>query len=109
MVDIDRARKPFHVEVAPRGSEYVFNKAGQIISLDGLLCLFDEAGPCGNAVKDSQRIKTGAVCAALSLGSDIGESKLIRQQHEVTKRNGSVPVKISGCPAARLRASKMIG
>jgi DNA/RNA-binding domain of Phe-tRNA-synthetase-like protein len=59
VVDIDRAREPFRVAVAPSDSEYVFNNAGQIIRLDGLLCLFDADGPCGNAVKDSQRTKTG--------------------------------------------------
>ena len=59
VVDLDRAREPFRVAVAPPESEYVFNNAGQIIRLDGLLCLFDADGPCGNAVKDSQRTKTG--------------------------------------------------
>jgi DNA/RNA-binding domain of Phe-tRNA-synthetase-like protein len=59
VVDIDRAHEPFRVEVAPPESEYVFNNAGQVIRLDGLLCLFDTDGPCGNAVKDSQRTKTG--------------------------------------------------
>ena len=59
VVDIDRAHEPFRVAVAPPDSQYVFNNAGQIIRLDGLLCLFDAAGPCGNAVKDSQRTKTG--------------------------------------------------
>jgi DNA/RNA-binding domain of Phe-tRNA-synthetase-like protein len=59
VVDLDRAREPFRVAAAPPECEYVFNKAGQIIRLDGLLCLFDAGGPCGNAVKDSQRTKTG--------------------------------------------------
>lgn len=59
LVDVDRAREPFHVELAPADSEYVFNNTGQIIRLDGLLCLFDAEGPCANAVKDSQRTKTG--------------------------------------------------
>ena len=39
-------------------TSYVFNASGQEIRLDGLLCLFDEVGPCANAVKDAQRIKT---------------------------------------------------
>jgi len=68
VVDAERARKPFRVEVAPPESEYVFNNAGQVIRLDGLLCLFDADGPCGNAVKDSQRTKTGPeTCRTLSL------------------------------------------
>ena len=46
------------VAIAPQSSEYVFNASDQTIKLDGLLCLFDEDGPCANAVKDSQRTKT---------------------------------------------------
>jgi DNA/RNA-binding domain of Phe-tRNA-synthetase-like protein len=38
----------------------VFNASGQAIDLEGLLCLFDADGPCGNAVKDAQRTKTDA-------------------------------------------------
>jgi DNA/RNA-binding domain of Phe-tRNA-synthetase-like protein len=59
VVDLDRAREPFEVGIAPPDSEYVFNSAGQVIRLAGLLCLFDADGPCANAVKDSQRTKTG--------------------------------------------------
>jgi DNA/RNA-binding domain of Phe-tRNA-synthetase-like protein len=59
VVDLDRAREPLRVGIAPPESEYVFNNAGQIIRLEGLLCLFDADGPCANAVKDSQRTKTG--------------------------------------------------
>ena len=46
------------VAIAPESSEYIFNTSGQTIKLDGLLCLFDDDGPCANAVKDSQRTKT---------------------------------------------------
>lgn len=46
------------VGIAPESSEYVFNASDQTIKLDGLLCLFDDDGPCANAVKDSQRTKT---------------------------------------------------
>jgi DNA/RNA-binding domain of Phe-tRNA-synthetase-like protein len=59
VVDLDRARGPFRVGVAPAGSSYVFNASGQTIDLGGLLCLFDAEGPCANAVKDAQRTKTG--------------------------------------------------
>src|SRR5207253_11078384 len=58
VVDLDRAREPFRVDVAPPGSSYVFNASGQSIDLGGLLCLFDAEGPCANAVKDAQRTKT---------------------------------------------------
>ncbi len=59
VVDLDRAREPLRVGVAPAGSSYVFNASGQTIDLGGLLCLFDAEGPCANAVKDAQRTKTG--------------------------------------------------
>jgi DNA/RNA-binding domain of Phe-tRNA-synthetase-like protein len=58
VVDLDRARPPGRVAVAPAGSTYVFNASGQVIDLSGLLCLFDADGPCGNGVKDAQRTKT---------------------------------------------------
>ncbi len=59
VVDLDRAREPLRVGLAPAGSSYVFNASGQTIDLGGLLCLFDADGPCANAVKDAQRTKTG--------------------------------------------------
>lgn len=58
VVDLDRARGPFRVGLAPAGSSYVFNASSQSIDLGGLLCLFDADGPCANAVKDAQRTKT---------------------------------------------------
>ena len=60
VVDLDRARAPFHVGLAPAGASYVFNASGQEIDLAGLLCLFDADGPCANAVRDAQRTKTHA-------------------------------------------------
>ena len=59
VVDADLARPPFRIGVAPAGARYVFNAGGQEIDLAGLPCLHDAEGPCGNAVKDSQRTKTG--------------------------------------------------
>ena len=58
VVDLDRARSPFRIGVAPAGASYVFNASGQEIDLSGLLCLFDADGPCANAVRDAQRTKT---------------------------------------------------
>jgi DNA/RNA-binding domain of Phe-tRNA-synthetase-like protein len=58
VVDLERARPPLRVGLAPAGATYVFNASGQAIDLGGLLCLFDAAGPCANAVKDAQRTKT---------------------------------------------------
>jgi DNA/RNA-binding domain of Phe-tRNA-synthetase-like protein len=58
VVDLGRAREPLHIAVAQAGEKYVFNSAGQEIDLAGLVCLYDADGPCGNAVKDSQRTKT---------------------------------------------------
>ena len=60
VVDLDRARAPFRVGIAPHGSSYVFNAGGQEIDVAGLLCLFDADGPCANAVRDAQRTKTRA-------------------------------------------------
>ena len=57
VIDPDLASPPFRLAIA-KDESYVFNRTGQEISLDGLLCLFDAQGPCGNAVKDSQRTKT---------------------------------------------------
>jgi DNA/RNA-binding domain of Phe-tRNA-synthetase-like protein len=58
VVDLDRSSAPFHIAVAPDGASYVFNASGQEIDLGGLLCVFDAAGPCANAVRDSHRTKT---------------------------------------------------
>jgi DNA/RNA-binding domain of Phe-tRNA-synthetase-like protein len=60
VLDLDRARLPLRVGVAPAGASYVFNASGQTIDVGGLLCLFDADGPCANAVKDAQRTKTTA-------------------------------------------------
>ncbi len=60
LVDLDLARPPFRVAQGPEGGSYVFNAAGQEMSLKGLICLYDAAGPCGNPVKDAQRVKTRA-------------------------------------------------
>jgi DNA/RNA-binding domain of Phe-tRNA-synthetase-like protein len=59
VIDLDRARPPFSIATAGEDQEYVFNPSGQTIRLGGLVCLFDQDGPCANAVKDAQRTKTG--------------------------------------------------
>ena len=64
VVDLDRARPPFRVALAPPGATYVFNASGQEIDLGGLVCLFDADGPCANAVRDAQRTKTRAETTA---------------------------------------------
>jgi DNA/RNA-binding domain of Phe-tRNA-synthetase-like protein len=58
VVDLAKVKEPLRVGIAPAGATYVFNASGQTIDLEGLLCLFDAEGPCGNAVKDAQRSKT---------------------------------------------------
>lgn len=60
VIDIDRAKKPLRIGVAPSGTKYVFNASGQEIDVGGLICLFDADGPCANGVKDAQRTKTHA-------------------------------------------------
>ena len=58
VVDLELAKEPFRIGLAPEGSSSIFNQGGQTIDLAGLLCLFDADGPCANAVKDAQRTKT---------------------------------------------------
>jgi DNA/RNA-binding domain of Phe-tRNA-synthetase-like protein len=58
VVDSALVAEPLRIDIAPPGSSYVFNRAGHEIDLAGLVCLFDAAGPCANAVKDAQRTKT---------------------------------------------------
>ena len=58
LVDLDLARPPFRVARGPDDGSYVFNASGQEMSLNGLICLYDATGPCGNPVKDAQRVKT---------------------------------------------------
>jgi DNA/RNA-binding domain of Phe-tRNA-synthetase-like protein len=60
LVDLDLAHPPFRVARGPEDGSYVFNASGQEMSLKGLICLYDAAGPCGNPVKDAQRVKTRA-------------------------------------------------
>lgn len=58
VVDLDIAKPPLRIEVAPKGTSYIFNPSGQEIRIGGLLSLFDGEGPCANGVKDAQRTKT---------------------------------------------------
>ncbi|HWM84646.1 MAG TPA: phenylalanine--tRNA ligase beta subunit-related protein [Kofleriaceae bacterium] len=68
VVDLARVASPLRVAIAPAGSSYVFNPSGQVIDVEGLVCLLDEGGPCANAVKDAQRSKTdGETRATLSI------------------------------------------
>lgn len=58
VLDLDKLTEPLAIRCAPQGESYVFNPAGQLISLGGLPCLYDAVGACANAVKDAQRTKT---------------------------------------------------
>ena len=58
LVDADRLEGALAIRVAPPGTTYVFNPAGQVIDAGGLLCLYDAQGPTGTPVKDAQRTKT---------------------------------------------------
>jgi DNA/RNA-binding domain of Phe-tRNA-synthetase-like protein len=60
VVDLGALRPPLRVGIAGGNQSYAFNTAGQVIELEGLLCLFDADGPCANAVKDAQRTKTSS-------------------------------------------------
>ncbi|GIW94584.1 MAG: hypothetical protein KatS3mg110_2625 [Pirellulaceae bacterium] len=59
VVDLDRLHPPLCVKIAAPGNRYPFNASGQEIDVSGLICLHDQQGPCANAVKDAQRVKTG--------------------------------------------------
>jgi DNA/RNA-binding domain of Phe-tRNA-synthetase-like protein len=58
LVDLDKLEGALAIRVAPPGTTYVFNPAGQVIDASGLVCLYDERGPSGSPVKDAQRTKT---------------------------------------------------
>ena len=58
LVDLDKSFPPFAVRPGPEEGSYVFNASGQEMALKGLVCLYDSEGPCGNPVKDAQRVKT---------------------------------------------------
>lgn len=59
VIDLSLSPPPRSIRVGGPGESYVFNKSGQTIAVEGLICLYDGEGPCANAVKDSQRTKTG--------------------------------------------------
>jgi DNA/RNA-binding domain of Phe-tRNA-synthetase-like protein len=59
LVDVDKLEGALAIRVAPPGTTYVFNPAGQVIDGSGLVCLYDARGPSGSPVKDAQRTKTG--------------------------------------------------
>lgn len=59
VIDLEKVQDPLCIRVASPESAYVFNPSGQTIEVGNLLGLFDANGPCANAVKDSQRTKTG--------------------------------------------------
>ena len=58
VIDLEQANMPFSISICRPDSDYVFNPSGQVMKLDGLICLHDSTGPCANGVKDSQRTKT---------------------------------------------------
>jgi DNA/RNA-binding domain of Phe-tRNA-synthetase-like protein len=58
LVDLDKIDGALTIQIAPTGTSYPFNPAGQVIDVSGLLCLYDAQGPTGTPVKDAQRTKT---------------------------------------------------
>jgi DNA/RNA-binding domain of Phe-tRNA-synthetase-like protein len=68
LVDLDRVTGALRIDIAPAGTTYVFNPSGQTIDASGLVCVFDDLGPTGTPVKDSQRTKTSsATTTAISI------------------------------------------
>ena len=59
VIDIEQAGEPFRVASRRRKANTFSTAPARSSAWTGLLCLFDADGPCGNAVKDSQRTKTG--------------------------------------------------
>lgn len=60
VIDLKLCHPPLHIAIAKEGEHYVFNASGQDMELKGLICMYDQIGPCANPVKDSQRTKTTA-------------------------------------------------
>jgi DNA/RNA-binding domain of Phe-tRNA-synthetase-like protein len=95
VVDADRAVPPYRIGVAEKAARYVFNASGQEIDLSGLLCLFDAEGPCANAVKDSQRTKTGSTtCRTVSvvwgcIGHEERLARAVAWYRELLERAGA--------------------
>lgn len=67
VIDREKLTPPCHVACGDVDSSFVFNKAGQEIRVDGLLCYFDADGPCANAVKDAQRTKTNDTTQSVTI------------------------------------------
>jgi DNA/RNA-binding domain of Phe-tRNA-synthetase-like protein len=105
VIDADRARPPFRIDTPASGDKYVFNPAGQEIDIGGLVCIFDADGPCGNAVKDSQRTKTNEdTRATLSViwgckGFEAQLNTALEWYQEILKR--ATGAAISSTPAPR--------
>jgi DNA/RNA-binding domain of Phe-tRNA-synthetase-like protein len=106
VVDLDRARPPFRIGVAPAGASYVFNASGQEIDLGGLLCIFDGDGPCANAVRDAQRTKThpGTVSTLTVIWGCAGyEERLGEAERWYRALLGEAGAVTTGVPAAPYR------
>ncbi len=58
LLDLDLLEPPLRIARGQPGERYVFNRSGQEMDLEGLICLYDARGPCANPVKDAQRAKT---------------------------------------------------
>jgi DNA/RNA-binding domain of Phe-tRNA-synthetase-like protein len=58
VVDCEQLTEPLRIRLGLAGESYVFNPAGQVLDVAGLLCLCDAQGPTANAIKDAQRTKT---------------------------------------------------
>lgn len=60
VIDLELKQGPLRVAVVEDKQSYVFNPSGQQLDLKGLVCVWDDQGPCASPVKDSQRTKTHA-------------------------------------------------
>jgi DNA/RNA-binding domain of Phe-tRNA-synthetase-like protein len=100
VVDLARAREPFSLALGAADAQYVFNSSGQVIDIEGLLCLCDADGPCASAVKDAQRTKTTpATTATLSLvwgcaGFEERLERTVRWYRELLERAGATTAEV---------------
>ncbi|MDQ7821455.1 MAG: phenylalanine--tRNA ligase beta subunit-related protein [Candidatus Eremiobacteraeota bacterium] len=61
LLDADVAGDRIVLRTGRAGEQFVFNSAGQVIDIEGLICACREDGtPLGNPVKDSMEAKLGA-------------------------------------------------
>lgn len=84
LLDLDVVGETIVLRAGKTGEKFVFNPAGQVIDVEGLICICrSEGGPVGNPVKDSLEAKIGeetkCVLGVIYASNDvIGDRELVR-------------------------------